>query len=222
MSNITTIEKQLDADFVKATIAVNDKVKQPNGEYGYRQIGAFECGVPTLPAVVAVLAAADLTAIDAEATEKNEGVPVYKDEKANWLQKAIFAQVKAQARNRLKPKTADLKDGRSLPATWADLLEELTGSGNGEALKAVADARKAFAAWLPTTGKSEKAQVQLAKFFVNRSALELQPAAIKEKIAVVIASFVESLSAEDADRFGRYLESLADACQSEELDADDF
>lgn len=222
MSNITAINKQLEADFVKATIDVNDKVKQPNGEYGYRKIGAFECGVPTLPAIASVLAEADLTAIDAEATEKNEGVPVYKDDKANWIQKAIFAQVKAQARNRLKPKTAELKDGRSLPATWADLLEELTGSGNAEALKAIAEARKAFAAWLPTTGKSEKAQVQLAKFFANRSALELQPAAIKERIAIVLAQFAESLSAEDADRYGRYLESLEEACKSEELDVDDF
>src|SRR5688572_21744745 len=62
-----------------------------------------------------------------------DGVPVYADPKADWLQSAIAERVKQMARNRFKPKSTELRDGATLPEDFDTLTAETARTG--EALK---------------------------------------------------------------------------------------
>lgn len=153
---------------------------------------------------------------------EEDGLPVYKEDAANWLQGSVLAAVKAQARNRLQPGTALLKDG----AVIADTLEALIaegerGAGSAAALAAIRELKTKFVTWVAGLGKSAAAQAQLVTLFGSKVALALQPEGNKQKMAGYVATFAETLDAESLEKGQRYLQSLLDTCEAS-VEVNDF
>ena len=151
--------------------------------------------------------------IDVEPTKDDEeGFPIYSDEKVQYVFDAVLAAVKAQARNRLVSGTATLKPGLTIASTVEELLE--SGGNKGDALAAVREFLAAFKAWLPKTGKSEKVQAAVYELARNKASVALQSDDKKEKFAVYLSGFAETLNAEQVARFSRPLLALNEACEA--------
>lgn len=213
-TNTTTI-----ADgFATVSIEVNKK-EVVAGKPQYKPVGKINIFVP-------LLAAFGLTTEQAKDDKgallvDDDGLPVYTDDKLNYLQGAVTAAVKAQARNRLKPGTADLKDGAKIATNFEELLAAADRSNSGAALVAIRELKAKFSAWVASLGKSAAAQATLNTLFGNKQALALQTAQNREKMQQYISDFAETLEADMLERGGKYLQSLLDAC-SASAEADDF
>jgi hypothetical protein len=144
---------------------------------------------------------------------EDEVFPTYADERTQWLADSLIASCKAIVRNRLVSGSAELKPGLSIPQSIEEYLE--SGSGNkGEALAAVREMLAAFKAFLPTTGKSEKFQLAVYNAARQRDSITVMTDDKKQKMQVLINSFAESLTAEQAARFSRPLLAINEACES--------
>lgn len=150
------------------------------------------------------------------------GLPVYSTDSANWLFSAILAATKMQARNKLKPSSADLKDGAKIAETLADLMVESERGGNAEYLKAISALKQKFGAWIATLGKSQKAQDLLKTLFTNKAALALQSQENREKFAGYVTDFAATLDEATLATGMRYLNGLIEAAAAAEQEADDF
>ena len=186
----------------------------------YEKVGEVEIFVPTLSEIFPDAK----IAVDKEGKPVEEdGLPVYEDAKLNWVQGAIFAAVKAQARNKLKPGTATLKDNVSIAKDWDTLTAEGERVGNGDALAAVREAKAAFAEYVKGLGKSAAAMQTLNLLFANKQALALQSPENKAKMEAYVTEFATSM-AEDETKFARYekyIASILAACEVS-ADANDF
>lgn len=183
------------------TIDVSKKV---NGKFAKQ--GEVNIVVPTLEDAAAFVNGYEITG-------EEDGLPVYKSEEANWIQGAILAMVKAQARNKLVSGTATLKDGLSIATDWAGLIAEGV-RGGGEALAIAREAKAAFAEWMGKQGKSEAATATVVTLFSNRQALALQSDANKAKIKVYVESFFESLDEAAGERFMKPVQAVLDTCEA--------
>ena len=175
--------------------------KKVNGQY--EKVGEVVVNYPLLSEL----------GFDVEPSGKDDdGLPTYSDEKAQYVFDAVFAAVKAAARNKLVSGTATLKDGNKIAETVAELLT--TGERNGAALQNLRDLLSIFKEWVPSTGKDSKTQAALYDLVSNRKALGLASDVVKGKVAGYIAQFAESLNAEQAAKYERILVALNDACES--------
>lgn len=142
-----------------------------------------------------------------------EGFPVYEADAVQYTFDAVLAAVKAAARNKLVSGTATLKDGAKIAESVEELLE--SGGGNkGDALAAVREFLAAFKAWLPSTGKKEAVQSAVYDLASNRKGLALQTADKKQRFAIYLADFAETLNEEQAARFSRPLLVLNECCEA--------
>lgn len=199
--------------FTKINIKVS---KKENGKFN--EIGNQDIYVPTLKDVIPFVTS-DIKKDEKGAEVFEDGLPVYETDQANWLQGAILAMVKAQARNKMIPGTAQLKDGQKIPETWEELCAEGVRDGSGLAL--AREFRAAFADWVAKAGLSEAAANTLITLVSNKAALTLQQQATKDKVKARIEQFAEALDAEKVEKFTRPLESALAACEST-ADAMDF
>lgn len=214
MSNAqSTISAAVAAAFASCLIEVNKKV---DGKYS--KVGDVTIFVPTLESFGF---AAEQAKDKDGALLVDEGLPVYTTDEANWLQGAILAQVKAQARNKLVSGTAELKPGAKIATNFAELTAEGDRAGNGAALQAIRELKTAFAKWVAGLGKSAAAQSLLNGLFGNKQALAVQAADNKAKMAQYVADFAETLTPEALEVGQKYLQSLLDVCSSN-VSADDF
>ena len=209
----STVSAVVAALFAACLIEVNKKV---DGKYA--KVGDVTIHVPTL----------DCFGITAEqAKDKDgaplvdDGLPVYTTDEANWLQGAILAQVKAQARNKLVSGTAELKPGAKIATNFAELTAEGDRAGNGAALQAIRELKTLFAKWVAGLGKSAAAQALLNGLFGNKQALAVQAADNKAKMMQYVQDFAESLEEAQLEAGQKYLQSLLDVCASS-VSADDF
>lgn len=209
----STVSAVVAALFAACLIEVNKKV---DGKYA--KVGDVTIHVPTL----------DCFGITAEqAKDKDgaplvdDGLPVYTTDEANWLQGAILAQVKAQARNKLVSGTAELKPGAKIATNFAELTAEGDRAGNGAALQAIRELKTLFAKWVAGLGKSAAAQALLNGLFGNKQALAVQAADNKAKMMQYVQDFAESLEEAQLEAGQKYLQSLLDVCVSS-VSADDF
>jgi hypothetical protein len=209
----TNIAATIAALFATIGIEVNKKV---GGKF--QKVGAVDIFVPTLEA-------AGFTPErqkDAEGNDMVEdGLPVYKEESHNWIQGAILAQVKAQARNKLVSGTATLKDGAAIATDWATLTAEGERGGNGDALAIVREVKAAFAKHVSGLGKSQKAQETLTTLFGSKQSLALQSPENKAKMEQYVTDFAATLDEANLTRFMKYLEGIQTACANTE-EVDDF
>lgn len=177
--------------------------------------------------MVNVPSVADLMPDAVQATKEGkpeydtEGLPVFTDNKHNWIQQAIFAQAKAQARNKLKPKTAELKDGAKIAETWEELTAVNTGGG-AEHLALIREVKGLFGKWAASLGKSQAAYNNMTDLFNDPKALKVAKDTTKEKMAAYLSEFLDTLSDAEAAKYASYLEKVEAATSNEETEADDF
>lgn len=187
-------------------IAVSKKV---NGKY--EKQGEVAITVPVLSDIAGIVAGAKVTGTE-------EGLPVYDSDEANYVQSAILAYVKANARNKLKPGTADVKEGLKIPTNWAELCAEGERGGNGAALQLAREVKEAFATWANSLGKSAATVKVMVSYFSNKTALELATPDHKAKLKAYVEQFAESLDEETVERYARPIESILEVCDTETAD----
>lgn len=178
--------------------------------------------VGTVPIFVPTLADFGLTAAKVKGTGE-DGLPIYEADNDQWLFGAVFAQVKAAARNKLISGTCLVKDGLSIASTLAELTAETERAGNN-ALALIREAKALFAKWVAGLGKSAAATNLLLTVFNDRKALAIQPQSTKDKVTGYLADFANTLDEAQLESYGRYIQSLLDTCAAAEDDdeADDF
>jgi len=192
-----------------ATLSIEVNKKGTGGKF--EKVGAVDIYVPTLEA-------AGFTPErqkDEDGKDVVEdGLPVYKEASHNWIQGAMLAQVKAQARNKLVSGTAALKENAVIATDWDTLTAEGDRGNNGDALAAVREVKALFQKWVATIGKNQKAQETLTILFANRQSLALQTAQNKAKMEQYVGDFAATLDEAQLTRYMKYLEGVNAACST--------
>lgn len=201
----------------QVTIEVSKKLSV-NGTSKHVKQGEVQITVPVLTDIIPFITT-EIKKDEKGAEVYEDGLPVYASDEMNWVQSAMLASVKAQARNKLVSGTATLKDGLSIATDWASLIAEGV-RGGGEALAIAREAKQAFAEWMAKQGKSEAATNTVVMLFSNRQGLALQSDVNKGKVKAYVESFFESLSDEQGERFAKPLDAVIAACESVALPED--
>lgn len=184
-----------------------DVSKKENG--AFKKVGEQTIFVPLLADIIQYVTSPIKK--DEKGNEVIEdGIPVYEADPANWVQGAMLAMAKAQARNKMKSGTAELKDGQKIATNWEELCAEGVRDGSGLAL--AREFKQSFADWIKTQGLSEAASNMLVTLVSNKAALLLQTQATKEKVKARLEAFAESLDSAAVEKFMRPLQSAVDAC----------
>jgi hypothetical protein len=202
-------------DFKQIVMPVSKKV---NG--AFQEVGKVTIHVPGLADLIPFITSAQKKDEKTGALIEEDGIPVYEADEANWLQGAVLAMVKAQARNKLVSGTADLKEGNKIATIWAELCAE--GVRDGAGLAIARECKAAFADWLAKQGLSENAVATLNTLFGNKAALSVQAAGVKEKVKARIMSFGESLSEELMEKYNRPISGVLEACDTAAVSTDDL
>lgn len=200
----------------KKVLKAGFKATDSNAEYEYQEIGKMPIPVPTL-AAFGIDAA---TRARKEEDGDDDGLPLYEDVRMQWIFDAAVASCKASARNCYVSGTATLKEGQSISASFEELVAKGERIGNKVFMQMLKEATLSFASWFATLGKSSAALGMATQLFRKKEALELQPEGIKKNMAGYVAQFAEQLEPADADRYGKYLMSIAEACTT--TTAEDF
>lgn len=189
--------------------------KKVNG--AFQEVGKVDIHVPLL-SDAAKFIMSEQKKDEKGALVEEDGLPVYESDEANWLQGAILAMVKAQARNKLKSGTAELKDNNKIATNWEELCAE--GVRDGAGLAIAREAKASFAEWIAKQGLSENAANTLNTLFGNRAALQLQADGVKEKVKARIMAWGESLDEATAEKFTRPITAVLEACDTKALEMD--
>lgn len=207
-----------DIKFIELKADVSKKVP---GQKKQEKIGEMVYYVPTLED-------AGLSGMERQKDDEGKdlindetGLPAYKAKEHNWVQNAIHAAVKAQARNKLVSQTANLKEGAKIATDWDELTAEAPGGGGGEALKAMHEVKDLFKKHVQSLGKSQKAQDTLNTLFSNPASLALQSEENRGKMEAYVTEFAATLDEAKLARYSKYLEKISAACSTEE-EAEDF
>ncbi len=204
-------------DMIKHVLTVTSLNKATSKR---EKVGDVDIYVPTLASLgVAVDQTIDG---DKKPIVDDDNMPVYADDKHNFVQGAIFAAVKSIARNRLQAGTVDLKDNASIPTDWEALTAEVVRVGGGAGLVIYQEVKALFSAHIASLGKSKQAYDIITGLFNNKKQLMLSDEASKSKILAYVAEFADTLTAEQAAKFERTLTNIADICESETVNSEDW
>ncbi len=184
--------------------------KRENGKFA--PLGKQTIFVPLLKDILPFVTA-DIAKDDKGVDKWEDGLPVYVADEANWVQGAIYAMAKMQARNKIQKDTAILKEGAKIAETWAELCAE-GERGNGAALALAREFKTAFADWIAKQGISEGAQNALITLVSNKAALQTQNSGTKEKVSKRLEAFSDSLEVATLEKFQRPIESAMEACKT--------
>ena len=190
-----------------AIMLTQDVTATVAGQKGRVKVGEFSVYMPFITRFAEVIEGAKITGAD------SEGVPVYESDAANWLQRAVLALSKAEARNKLVSGSAEVKAGLKIPTTFDELVTPAEGSGSN-ALAAIADLSKGFTSWMESTGKPAAIIPTMGQLVRNKSAIGLQ----SEKVRTVLSSWLQEYGATATDAGAltdyqqNYLVSLIEAC----------
>lgn len=191
----------------RAIMLTQDVTATVKGQKNRQKVGEFSVYMPFITRFADIIASAKQTGTD------EEGVPVYDTDGANWLQRAILALSKAEARNKLLSGSADVKPGLKIPTSFDELVTPAEGSGSN-ALAAIADLIKGFTSWLESTGKPAAIIPTMGQLVRNKSAIGLQ----SEKVRTVLSSWLQEYGATATGAGAlteyqqNYLVSLIEAC----------
>lgn len=190
------------AGWIAHKLDVSKKV-DIGGKNEYSKVGEIVVPIPSLEAF----------GIQAKVKEVGEdGLPVYEDEKLDWLFYAAVASAKMQARNKLISGTAELKEGQKIASNFDELTAEGERKGNAEALKLAKEVITSFSAYVQGLGKTAQTMAMLVGLFRNKQALSLQPDVAKEKMKGYISAYAQTLEPADLERYSKYLTSVEEAC----------
>ena len=146
-----------------------------------------------------------------------DGFPTYADDRVQYVFDAVLSAVKANARNKLVSGTVQIKDGLKIAETVEELLA--AGERSGEALANRREAIKALVTFVPSTGKSAAVQAWVAEQCKNINGVQFQSDARRALLLDLASKFAQSLNADTASKYGRFLTALEEACNaSAEID----
>lgn len=171
------------------------------------KVGEVAIVIPTLEDIVAHVAGAKVK-------EEQDGLPLYDNDVANWVQSAMEAAAKAAARNKLKPGTAELRDGLKIATNWEEFCAESERGGNGAALALLREVKDMFSKYVATLGKSENVQKVIVTLFSSKTSLAAATDDTKGKMKKYVEDFAATLSAEDMERFERPLDNILTECEN--------
>lgn len=171
------------------------------------KVGEVAIVIPTLDDIVASVAGAKVK-------EEQDGLPLYDNDVANWVQSAMEAAAKAAARNKLKPGTAELRDGLKIATNWEEFCAESERGGNGAALALLREVKDMFSKYVATLGKSENVQKVIVTLFSSKTSLAAATDDTKGKMKKYVEDFAATLSAEDMERFERPLDNILTECEN--------
>lgn len=171
------------------------------------KVGEVAIVIPTLDDIVAHVAGAKIK-------EEQDGLPLYDNDVANWVQSAMEAAAKAAARNKLKPGTAELRDGLKIATNWEEFCAESERGGNGAALALLREVKDMFSKYVATLGKSENVQKVIVTLFSSKTSLAAATDDTKGKMKKYVEDFAATLSAEDMERFERPLDNILTECEN--------
>jgi len=190
----------------KYTMIVNTKVAGK-----YEKVGTVEIFYPLL---------SDLGfAVEPKSLDDDSGLPTYNNEAEQFAFDSVFNAVKADARNKLVSKTADLKDGAKISTTLAELTAP--AERDGSALVNIREMLVAFKAYLTTTDKASNVQAAILTLASRKQNLAMQPTANKGKFLVHLENFEATLTDAQSEQFARSIDGLATACE-DSFDLDDM
>lgn len=182
-------------------------------------VGEVDIYVPTL-ADAGVTSAVQSVGEDKKPLFSDEGIPVYEKDEHNFLMDALYSAVKAQARNRFKQGTVEYKGNLKVSTNWAELTAENVGANSGEALAKFRELKALFLGYVTGLGKSPQARDRITTLFNERKALIAQDQSNKDKMQAYVEAFIETLSAEQTEKYLNSLQSVLDACAPVEEAAD--
>lgn len=152
-----------------------------------------------------------------------DGIPVYSDARADWLQQAIVGKVSAMSRNRFKPGTIELKPGMQLAEDFDALTAETQRTGEALALRR--EAATSFEAYLQAQNKKAGTVQTLRDLFYNSakvlpSASEVYIQALTAHVSKWIPSLTEAQQARFAPKIAELQESINSATKADDLESD--
>jgi len=210
-------------------LVLSEKVLLANGKKEHKEVG--KANVP-LPILQDFGIKAEQAVYDADDTAKGQvkgkpafedGVPLYKDAIADWLQQAIAFRVAAMSRNRFKG--GQLKPGATLAEDFDALTAETQRTGEALALRR--DAKSSFEAYLQVQNKKAATVQLLGELFWNSSKV-LASAGDKyvEALAAHVGAWIDTLAEDKKARFSPKIaelqESINNAQEGSTLDDDDL
>ena len=204
----------------KLIVAVSKKVEGKDGKGEYEEVGKINIFYPLLSefGVAAEFAKDEKTG---EPKKDDDGLPLYAEEKAQYLFDCVIASVKAAARNKLISGTATVKEGAKIAETLEELIAPSTGN-RGEALAIAREVLAKFKAFLATTGKNQAAQDTIYLYASNKPALALASATRKEKFLGYVAEFIAKLSPEEVSKYERPLKAWEETAKTATASEEDF
>lgn len=187
MTNQTEATNTTEANIVLLTQDVHKR----NAETKEREkVGDYTVAVPTVAAFIAAVNQ-PATGVD------DDGLPTYDDNAATWLQNAITAACRGQARNRLVGGTATLRMGAVMPTTFAELIEPVQSSGN-QVLAERAELIKLFVAQLEADNRPAAIIKMMRSLMEKPELLGAQPERVREVMAQWVSEFRATLVEVDA------------------------
>lgn len=165
--------------------------KRVDGQTKREPIGHFEVIVPSVERFITELADVQVTGHD------DDGLPTFNSNAANWLQRAINALSKAEARNKLAPASAEPKAGLTIPMTFADLVAP-PAIGGSTALAELAELVKGFTAWMAESGKPAALHSTFGQLVRQPSLISVQSDKVKQVLQAWVVEFASAAAAAGA------------------------
>ena len=170
------------------------------------QIGVIPCFTPLLEAF----------GLDYEVSgeKDDEGLPVYKDNAAAWLFSAVVNHAKTSARNRIKPRTAELLPGRSHVTTLDELFAPVVRSGSA----ALAERSGLFALWnayMDSLNRQPAVTTLAKQFMKSPDALIAQPANVKAGVNGWLSGFIDAHGEELSEYQAGMVSTVIEACETD-------
>lgn len=150
--------------------------------------------------------------LNGETVTDDDGDVSYKDAKLNWLQKAIESNVRSTLTSRLVANSTQYKKGFSAWTSVEEFFASLGASEKGAHFKLAAAFREAFRQW--AVGKWSAGKHNLIVSLLDEKALTTTSENNKSKMAVILGSFADSLTEEQAAQFDGLLTTLSEACDT--------
>lgn len=202
----TTNNPQLAAvphgDEAHCYLLTQDVTATQKGSKRRTKVGEFTVIVPTIERLTEELAGVKATGHD------DEGLPTYDGNIATWVQRAITALAKAEARNKLVSGSATLKAGATMPTTLAQLVEP-AATGN-TALAELAELARNFGVWIEATGKPAALVSTFGQLVRQPNLIPLQTDKVKQVLTEWLEQF--ALAAAEAGNLSDYQASHVERC----------
>lgn len=155
-------------------------------------------------------------AYEPKETDEKTGELVYEDLTASFLYSAILAATKANARNKLKNGTVELRPGASLPTTLVELVTPSEGN-RGQSLVERRTLIGMFKEWAAALEKPQALKDALVILFDKPENLALQDADKRTKIKPYFEDFGNAVAERLTDWQVNYIQNVLSQCDAEEI-----